>query len=978
MPALSLTETLLAFGGQGLVLSGAGVAAQVWRRRLTGRGSTATGALLLGALTVAALGYAAFWIYFAHPLAGKIFSWAAMGAVIGTLAWMWLRAGARGPAVHGRLLALTAAAGVFYIAALLIFPGAKFTDTAGQRFIPRMPGDNEIPRIFAERLYIGMSPKGPGGDWLSSDRPPLQTGIALITMPALRAAGIDFDVACATAGVWFQLLWIPALWCFLLWLGLAEREAHAGTAMLGFTGFLLFNTIFTWPKLGGAALVLLAFCTFFGRAANSPEPAERWRRFALGGALAGFGALAHGGVMFSLLALAPLALLKLRERWSGWLCAGAAFALLLLPWMAYQKFYEPPGNRLVKWHIGGVIPSDQRTVTEALRDSYRDLGWSKAWAARRDNLMMLLHGEWKNAGTLSPALAAARRTEESAYPLRAVGGWVLGLGALVALGWQAHRGLRVWRGRGAAHGLGLAWLALTLLGWVGLMFFPKTVFVHQGSLVTQLVALGLLTAWTLLAGRWAFAFVGGATAVSFAGTWLGPSVNVANLPAHAPAIAVAMGGAAVVLLLAITALWPATKRPWRDPAPRAGAIPNAPPSFPAWWRRGRLTWWLLAGFALLLFLRKPHALHTPQLYAEDGTIFLGQNDFLGLRVFAEPYMGYLHTLPRLIAWAAAHTLDPAWWPLAYNGAAFLLGLAVLARIFSPRVDVPHKPALALAIVLACQTGEIFSNITNLQWLTAVLLIVQALIARPSTLAQRAGDLVIVTIVGLTGPFVIALAPLLAWRWWRERNRDTLAVLLVATACAAVQSALLLTTGPQFVFPAFNAMAFLAVVGQRLVVGPLVGDYAATHLPPSVMGVIGALVILGGLAWVLRSGPRRLLRAQIVAAFALMMVAVVYRSRPDTWGLASPSYSDRYFFLPRVLLWWLLVLEIDTTSRWSAWTARALCGVVVVVQAFHFTEPPPQNYRWAEHCEPIRRGVPANLPTLPEGWTLEYRGRPSAN
>ena len=44
MPALSLTETLLTFVVQCLVLSGAGVAAQVWRRRLTGTASTATGA----------------------------------------------------------------------------------------------------------------------------------------------------------------------------------------------------------------------------------------------------------------------------------------------------------------------------------------------------------------------------------------------------------------------------------------------------------------------------------------------------------------------------------------------------------------------------------------------------------------------------------------------------------------------------------------------------------------------------------------------------------------------------------------------------------------------------------------------------------------------------------------------------------------------------------------------------------------------
>ena len=59
-------------------------------------------------------------------------------------------------------------------------------------------------------------------------------------------------------------------------------------------------------------------------------------------------------------------------------------------------------------------------------------------------------------------------------------------------------------------------------------------------------------------------------------------------------------------------------------------------------------------------------------------------------------------------------------------------------------------------------------------------------------------------------------------------------------------------------------------------------------------------------------------------------------------------------------------------------SRIVCVAVVAVQLANFTAPTPPNYDWAKHCEPIRRGVPANIPTLPEGWTLEYRGRPRAN
>jgi len=38
-----------------------------------------------------------------------------------------------------------------------------------------------------------------------------------------------------------------------------------------------------------------------------------------------------------------------------------------------------------------------------------------------------------------------------------------------------------------------------------------------------------------------------------------------------------------------------------------------------------------------------------------------------LAAFFEPYNGYLHLLPRLIAWFASHAADVAWWPAIYNG-----------------------------------------------------------------------------------------------------------------------------------------------------------------------------------------------------------------------------------------------------------------------------------------------------------------------
>ena len=382
--------------------------------------------------------------------------------------------------------------------------------------------------------------------------------------------------------------------------------------------------------------------------------------------------------------------------------------------------------------------------------------------------------------------------------------------------------------------------------------------------------------------------------------------------------------------------------------------------------------------AALLALRKPWALHTPQFWAEDGSIFLTQDEQMGLRAWWEPYNGYLHLLPRLIAWIASHTADPAWWPAIYNGVAFAITVGLFARLASRRVELPAKAGLMLTFVLVVGTGEVLINVTNLQWLTAFFLVLQLFTRPPTTVAQRIGDLAILFVIGLNGPFAIVLLPLFAWRAWRERNSNTQAALAVIAICATIQGWFVLRTGPGMHLHSghepFAPLRFFSIIGSRLITWPLFGPTAVQAWPRWIHAVLAGVTIVPLLGWALRVDSLRRWRTYIVAAFCLITFASLYRARADTWMRDDLVNGDRYFYIPRVLLAWLLVWELDARPRAVAWIARGVCGLAVVMHAPHFTLPAPRDYHWAENCDPIRRGAPANIYTLPEGWWIEYPGR----
>jgi len=439
---------------------------------------------LAGLAIIFLCSYALFWLYFLHPLAG----YAGSLVLTATAAVGWLliirQCNAR---VAYDIVAPTALAGLIGLFSVSLLTVAQspmsIPDLARHRFSPGLPPDNLIPGLFADRLYAGQSPKLILGDWLSSDRPPLQTGWILLSRPLCEWLNVSLEASTYVSGVVAQLAWVPATWWAVRWLGLPAGTAGFLCAMFAATGFFLQNTVFVWPKLMSASMAIGAGLLLLD---DEDHSAPRHLRWIWAAAFAAIATLAHGGAWFSNLALIPL--FCARQPWRHPRTVGVACAIaasIILPWMAYQKLYEPPGDRLLKMHLAGQSQPDERPLSVVIAEAYGKQSWAEVFDIRLQNLRTQLRGNYEGLGDSGSEFIIRRRRDEFFYSFRAVGWWNIGWLLYPYAIYLASKStpflpfLRRW------NRIAL-WSAATFAVWIGLLYAPNTASIHHGSLALEI------------------------------------------------------------------------------------------------------------------------------------------------------------------------------------------------------------------------------------------------------------------------------------------------------------------------------------------------------------------------------------------------------------------------------------------------------------------------------------------------------------
>ena len=425
-------------------------------------------------------GYAVLWAFFgAHRLGNAAVAGFAVAA-LASAAWIGVR-----PALRAALLRLDVAAPLALLLLLTLgYTAITFSCTAGAGagsvnafcHLNGFTGDNVLPQIFADNIHHG-DPRTITWDWQGSDRPPLQSGVQLLQAPLTESASwrvMSYQVLT----VLLQVMWLPALWGLFRALKVSTRTFALVTAVCAGTGLFFFNSVFTWPKLLPAALVVLACGVwFFDR--RGP-----WS-WAIGGLAAGAATVAHGGVVFTLVPIGVALLLpRHRPSWTSLGVAVAAALVMLAPWQAYQRLYDPPGDRLLKMHLAGVPNPDERSLGELLRTRYAGNGVAGAVANKAANLTTVLGAQNVQYHLIGKGRTGIVRDEEFRYLILCFG--VLTLGWLALLSRRGRQRIREAADPDRLRFVfGLAGASLLL--WILVMYGPSTTHLHQGSYATMLL-----------------------------------------------------------------------------------------------------------------------------------------------------------------------------------------------------------------------------------------------------------------------------------------------------------------------------------------------------------------------------------------------------------------------------------------------------------------------------------------------------------
>ncbi|MET8757817.1 hypothetical protein [Lentzea sp. NPDC004782] len=411
-------------------------------------------------------------------------------------------------------------------------------------------------------------------------------------------------------------------------------------------------------------------------------------------------------------------------------------------------------------------------------------------------------------------------------------------------------------------------------------------------------------------------------------------------------------------------------------------LPAEPPHERAWLGISAA---FVASVAFLLLIPAGWA-RLDHLWAEDGARFMVDAvRSPALSNLIEPYGGYLHTLPRLVAQVVAVL------PIEWTAAGFAVAAAVLRALVALVAFAGSKAYLkstplrfalaALVIVLPAGNSETLNNMSNLHW----FLLYGAFWALLWRNAPRVPVAVFVFLAAVSSPLVFVLAPIALVRLFLPRKEVPVAFLAGLVVQAA---AMVFATRTPYSHDEVDPVQVLLASLLRVPVVAFTGSERVSEFYPAhgnLVILLALLVAAVPMAAGLRFGDRAGRALVLVAAAysVIVIVACLVLNWSQALQVQAPDVvmaAQRYSIAPCLFLFTAIFVGLDATPA-ATWEravvggSRWIVGFLVVVSIFSHLRAPEtvlKGIPWDESLARARAecaagAQEARLEHEPKGW-----------
>lgn len=397
---------------------------------------------------------------------------------------------------------------------------------------------------------------------------------------------------------------------------------------------------------------------------------------------------------------------------------------------------------------------------------------------------------------------------------------------------------------------------------------------------------------------------------------------------------------------------------------------------------------------IVFALRRPEIITNPQFWAEDGAVWYSQAYNMGpLKSLILPQNGYYQTISKLVA-SASLVLPLNIAPLFYNVIGISIRVFVIMFLLSSRMErypIAGRVVLALFILLMPHLDEVHANVTNAHWYLSMWLFMVIIGTEAKGVYWKAHDYALLLISGLSGPFIVFIAPVLMLKImsgnesWTARGilelikKNINSFNVIFSIICAIQIVAILTSsedGRSHAPLGASLNTLFSILSTRVFVGFMISQHSTIAMWD--MHILNAAVSLIGIAtlvYVFVKGDWRVKSMVIYPALMLGFALArpqIHMELPQ-WPRMQFGSGQRYFVTTDIF--WMTILLI------LAWWIKGVLSKVVTsllavlvfvsgVAGFHLQKLPNQD--WVNEVNKFNHAKPGDelkLKINPNRWTL---------